>query len=158
MAQDAHSWQNVSSSSVSPSLLEELASPPEKPVSPGGGTPTPSDVRLPNAPASDAPAPDAPVPVPAPAHYSKEDFQSMMKVCMDSILQAQVVCPTEPASHQEDQLKAMLPDFYYGKSHMKCYHFCQQCENHFDTADAIGFNRIPFATSFLCNQISFWWH
>ena len=70
-------------------------------MSPGEVTSAPSDVGLPDAPASDAPAPDAPVSAPAPAHYSKEDLQSMMKVCMDSILQAQVVCPTEPASHRE---------------------------------------------------------
>ena len=112
----------------------------------------------PDAPASDAPAPDALVPAPAPAHYSKEDLQSMMKVCMDSILQAQVVRPTEPASHREDQLKARLPDLYYGKSHIECYHFCQQYEDHFDTADATGSNQTHFTVSFLRNRISFRWH
>ena len=124
-------------------------------MSPGEVTPAPSDVGPLDALASVALAPDTPVPAPAPAHYSKEDLQSMMKVCMDSILQVQVVCPTEPASHQEGQLKARLPDLYYGKSHMECYYFCQQCEDHFDTAGATGSNQTPFAALFLCNRISF---
>ena len=41
---------------------------------------------------------------------------------------------------------------------MECYHFCQQCEDHFATAGATGFNRTPFAASFLRNRISFCWH
>ena len=41
---------------------------------------------------------------------------------------------------------------------MECYHFCQQCENHFATAGATGFNRTPFAALFLRDRISFRWH
>ena len=41
---------------------------------------------------------------------------------------------------------------------MECYHFCQQCKNHFDTAGATGSNRTPFAASFLRGRISFRWH
>ena len=41
---------------------------------------------------------------------------------------------------------------------MECYHFCQQCKDHFDTAGATGSNLIPFAASFLCGRISFRWH
>ena len=41
---------------------------------------------------------------------------------------------------------------------MECYHFCQQCEDHFDTAGATGFNCTPFAASFLRGRISFRWH
>lgn len=55
-------------------------------------------------------------------------------------------------------LKAWFPDLYFGKSHMDCYHFCQQCEDHFDTARATGPNRTPFASSFLCGRINFRWH
>ena len=55
-------------------------------------------------------------------------------------------------------MKARFLDLYYGKSHMECYHFCQQCKDHFDTAGATGSNRTPFAASFLCGQISFRWH
>ena len=153
MAQGAHSRRNVLPSSASSSLPKELASPPEESMSPGEVTPAPGDVGP-----LDALAPDAPVPASAPVHYSKEDLQSMMKVCIDSIFQVQVLCPTEPAGHREGQLKTRLPDLYYGKSHIECYHFCQQCEDHFDTADATTSNRTPFVASFLCNRISFQWH
>ena len=54
-----------------------------------------------------------------------------------------------PAKPREQPLKARFPDFYYGNSHMDCYRFCQQCEDHFETAGARGPNRIPFAASFL---------
>ena len=54
-------------------------------------------------------------------------------------------------------LKARSPDVYCGKSHMKCYKFCQQCEDHFAIAGAKGPNRIPFAASFLWNRINFRW-
>ena len=108
------------------------------------GTPSPSDAGPPDAP------------VPAPAKYAKEDLQAMTKVCIDSILQAQAVRP-EPASHREGQLKARFPNLYYGKSHMECYHFCQQCEDQFATAGATGSNRTPFTASFLRGRISFRW-
>ncbi len=48
----------------------------------------------------------------------------------------------------EDKLKAKTPDVYRGKSHMECYNFCQQCEDHFAICGATRPNRIPFATSF----------
>ena len=153
MARGTRSQKNIPPSSVSSSLLEELASPPEESVSLREVTPAPSDMRLLNAPAL-----DAPVPTLAPAHYSKEDFQLMMKVRIDLILQAQVICLTEPASYQEGQLKARLPDLNYGKSHMEYYYFWQQCENYFDTAVATDSNRTPFAASFIRNRINFQWH
>ena len=117
------------------------------------GTPTPSDVRP-----QDAPLPDPPVdPAPAPtsAKYPTKDLQAMTKVYMDSFLWAQA---SRPESQQEGQLKARFPDFYYGKSHMECYHFCQQCEDLFATAGAIGPNHTLFAASFLRNKVSFRWH
>ena len=55
-------------------------------------------------------------------------------------------------------LKARFPDFYYGNSHMDCYRFCQQCEDHFETAGASGPNRIPFAASFLRGSVVQRWH
>ncbi len=56
-----------------------------------------------------------------------------------------------------DKLKAKTPDVYYSRSHMECYNFCQQCEDHFATCGATGPNRIPFATSFLRERINFCW-
>lgn len=78
-------------------------------------------------------------------------------LCMDSFLQAQASRP-EPAGPREGQLKAKFPNLYYGKSHLECYHFSQQCEDHFNTAGAIGFNCTPFAASFLRGRISSRWH
>ena len=40
---------------------------------------------------------------------------------------------------------------------MDCYHFCQQCKDHFETAGATGTNRTPFAASFLRGNISVRW-
>ena len=65
--------------------------------------------------------------------------------------------PSQPPEERERPLKAKVPDVYYGKSHMDCYHFCQQCEDHFETSRATGTNRTPFAASFLRGNISVRW-
>ena len=49
-----------------------------------------------------------------------------------------------------------FPDLYYGNSHLDCYRFCQQCEDH--SAGANGPNRIPFAASFLRGAMVQRWH
>ena len=54
-------------------------------------------------------------------------------------------------------LKAYSPDIYRGKSHMDYYNFCQQCEDYFTTSGAMGPTRIPFATSFSRDRITFRW-
>ena len=133
------SRRNAQRGSVGHSDLDELADSEQ-------GHPAPSDAGAP-----------PPVPAPAPAKSSKKDLQAMIKVCMDSILQAQAF-RLEPAGPREGQLEARPPDLYYGKSHMEFYHFCQQCEDHFATAGATGSNRTPFAASFLRDRISFRWH
>ena len=43
------------------------------------------------------------------------------------------------------------------KSHMECYNFYQKCKNYFAIAGARRANQIPFATSFLQDQINFYW-
>ena len=58
---------------------------------------------------------------------------------------------------RERFFKAKVPEMYYSKSHIDCYHFCQQCKNHFETAGATGTNRTPFAASFLRRSISVCW-
>ena len=40
---------------------------------------------------------------------------------------------------------------------MKCYHFCQQCEDYFKTSGATGMNCIPFIASFFHGSISIKW-
>ena len=58
----------------------------------------------------------------------------------------------------EQPLKAKVPDIYFGKSHMDCYHFCQQYNDHFETAGATGSNCTLFTSSFLCGKINFRWY
>lgn len=100
-----------------------------------------------------------------PSSIPRKTFRGT-KLCMNLFLQAQAQAQvqTQAQVNRSDQaprkrpLKAPPPDLYFGKSHMECYHFCQQCEDHFDTAGATGTNRIPFAASFLRGRISFRWH
>ena len=40
---------------------------------------------------------------------------------------------------------------------MECYHFCQQCKDHFETSGATEMNYIPFALSFFHGSISLRW-
>ena len=40
---------------------------------------------------------------------------------------------------------------------MEYYHFCQQCEDHFETFGATGMNRPPFAALFFRGSISIRW-
>ena len=64
----------------------------------------------------------------------------------------------EPRQDVSDRpLKARNPDLYYGNSHIESYHFCQQCEDHFETVGAKGHKRVPFATSFLKDRIHHCW-
>ena len=65
--------------------------------------------------------------------------------------------PRPPPAEREQSLKAKVPEVYYGKSHMDCYHFCQQCKDHFETARATGTNRTLFAASFFRGSISILW-
>ena len=103
---------------------------------------------------SDEASTEAPTPSEAstpPLIPSLEDlFTKFMKVFMETT-QAQVQALTEP---QECPLKARTPETYFGKSHMDCYHFCQQCENYFKISGATEINRIPFAATFLRDPIS----
>ena len=58
---------------------------------------------------------------------------------------------------REKPLKARSSDIYCGKSHMECYNFYQQYEDHFATIKAKGPDRIPFTASFLRDRINFRW-
>ena len=135
MASNPRSYRNAQQASAGSNQPEEA---------PVETTPTPSTASAPSQVLSSAPAPTL---------YSQEDLQRITKLCMDLFFQG-----NHQEGPREGQLKARFPDLYYEKSHMECYHFCQQCEDHFDTAGAIGSNRTPFAASFLCGRISFRWH
>lgn len=69
-----------------------------------------------------------------------------MQRIFKTILEARAPIISEES--QNKLLKARSLDMYRGKSHMKYYHFCQQCENYFAIAEAKGANRIFFAMSF----------
>ena len=108
-----------------------------------------------NAGSNEAPT-KAPTPLEAPTpplvpSSTKDFFTKFMKVFMETT-QAQAL-----AEPRERPLKARSPETYSGKSHMDCYHFCQQCEDHFETSGATGMNRTPFAASFLRGTISLRW-
>ena len=127
-----------------------------------GGTSTKgSNHRTPAPAASRAPTPAvAPVVAPLAAsgpadssvvRYSEDDFQRILRIVLDSRPLAPV--PTPAALHYEGPcerlLKARFPDIYWGKTHLECYNFFQQCEDHFATAGATGSNQVPFVTTFL---------
>ena len=65
--------------------------------------------------------------------------------------------PSQPLKEREQPLEAKVLDVYYGKLHMDCYHFYQQCNDHFETSWATGTNQTPFAAFFLCKNISVRW-
>ena len=63
--------------------------------------------------------------------------------------------PRQPECEQN--LKAKVPEVYYGKFYMDYHHFYQQCEDYFETVGVTGFNRTPFAASFLRGNINVRW-
>ena len=91
--------------------------------------------------------------VPAPTPLSSDElFKQFIKAYLESSQG-----PGQPPAERKRFLKAKVSEENYGKSHMDCYHFCQQCKDHFETTGATGTNRIPFAAFFLCGSISICW-
>ena len=118
----------------------------------GSGTPTPTPAasRVPTPAPASAPGP--------PGKYTDEDLQRATKLALESFVRGQEHGQLQANSVPRDRpLKARNPDLYYGHSHMECYYFCWQCENHFDMAGATGPKRVPFAASFLCDRVNFRW-
>ena len=96
--------------------------------------------------------------------YSEDDLQRILKAVLK--VWAPVPVPTPaPAPAPAPivskvpwkKLKARSPDMYCEKFYMDFYNFCQQCENYFATAGAMGPTRILFTTSFFRDRISFRW-
>ncbi len=77
-----------------------------------------------------------------------------MQKNMDHLLQTLLQASKD---RSRDKLKAKTPDVYCGKSHIECYNFCQQYEDHFATCGATRPHQIPFAASFLRDRINFRW-
>ncbi len=139
------------------------------PVAPASAArgPSPSGSSAP-APAATLPAATAPTATALAATYLattaptatpiKNLFRQFMQAYMENRRNsAPAPVPAPLADSREDvsnrPLKARNLDFYYGNSHMECYHFCQQYEDHFETVGAKGHKRVPFATSFLKYRI-----
>ena len=94
--------------------------------------------------------------------YLEDDLQRILRIVLDFRLltpvSASVVATVlHYESQRERPLKAWFPDIYWGKTHLECYNFFQQCKNHFATANATGPNQDPFATTFLNDTALFQW-
>ena len=98
----------------------------------------------------------APNPVKQVFKYTNNDLQRATKLGLKPFRQGQ-----EQAQLLLDlrkrSLKTRFLDLFKRKLHMDCYHFLRQCENHFNTAKAIGKNCTPFAALFFCKSISIQW-
>ena len=117
-------------------------------------SPGPNPSRHPTLGPAAVPAP-APAPVHSPALASvatNDLFKQFMKAYLE-MNQG----PRQPPAERERSFKAKILEVYYGKLHIECYHFCQQCEDYFETAGATKTNWTPFAASFLCGNISLRW-
>ena len=116
----------------------------------GSTSPAPSRNPTPGPKLVPAPIP-APIPALAPPS-SNELFRQFMKAYLESNQGLR-----QPLAERKQSLKVKVLEVYYGKLHMDCYHFCQQCKDHFENAEATGNNQTPFAAFFLHGNISVRW-
>ena len=93
----------------------------------------------------------APIPAPAPPSSNKL-FKKFIKTYLESNQESR-----QSPKERKQSFKVKIPEVYYNKLHMDCYHFCQQCKNHFKTVGATGFNRTLFSASFFHGNISVHW-
>ena len=104
-------------------------------------------------------------PTPAPAsdpgplgRYTDKDLQRATNLALESFVKGQEHSQLQASTVSRDRsFKARNPDLYYKSLHIKCYYFCRQYENHFDTAGATSHKHVPFAASFLRDWINFRW-
>ena len=124
----------------------------EAPIN-GSGTPEPTSAVF-----------RAPTPAPAFAlgplrRYTDEDLQRTTNLTLKLFVKGQEHGQLQANSASYEQpLKAQFSDLYHGNSHLDCYCFCQQCEDHFVTAGANRPNRVPFAALFLHKAMVQRWH
>ena len=118
----------------------------------GSTSPAPSRNRTPGPDLVPALIP-APVPTSTPAPVPTDEF-------FKKFIKAYLKLNQEPRQSPlecKQTLKVKIPEVYDGEFHMDCYHFCQQCKDHFKTVVATKFNQTPFATFFLRENISMHW-
>ena len=87
-------------------------------------------------------------PISAPV-LTNELFKKFMKAYLETNQESR-----QSLAGWKQTLKAKVLEVYYGKSNMDCYHFCQQCTDHFQTAGDTEFNQTPFTAAFLHGNIS----
>ena len=138
---------------------DELAGAPTKgnsiPAVSCASTPAPAQAPAPISAPAFAPA-SAPSP---PERYTDEDLQRATKLALKLFVKGQKHGQLQANSAPQKQLlKARFPNLYYRNSHLDCYRFCQQCEDHFETAGANRPNQVLFAASFLCGVMVQQWH
>ena len=122
------------------------------------GTFTPSHASTPASSHASSPAPShTSAPTLAKSTLalkcSKTDLIRILKIFSETKSQepkVEVSC--------EQFLKAKIPNIYFGKLYINCYHFCQQCKDYFETTGTTKSNCILFAVLFLHRKINFWWH
>ena len=132
----------------------------EEPAGPastkGSDTYTPAPAVSRSLTPAPTPAPGAlfaPAPINAHAtiRYSETDLQQIFKTVLEA--RSPVPAPTLqplvfPNSPCKRLLKAGFLELYCGKTHMECYNFIQQCEDHFAIAGAKGPNHVLFIAIF----------
>ena len=69
-------------------------------------------------------------------------------------MQAQAQVLAEPWKRL---LKTKTLETYWGKFHMECYHFCQQCKDYFKISNTTRMNHTLFTASFFYGSISIKW-
>ena len=136
-----------------------------------GGTPTEGSDRRTLAPAVTRAFTPAVPPVVTPlatsssadssvVKYSEDDLQQILRTVLDFRPLSPIPAPAAAPHYKGPRkrpLKARFPDIYWGKMHLECYNFFQQCEDHFATAGTMGSNRVPFAATFLKDTVPFRW-
>ena len=113
---------------------------------------------------------NAPVATTSISKYSEDDLQQIFKTVFEAQVPAlaPVLAPTPVpapaptpapaciiAKASCKKLKARSLDVYREKSHIDCYNSCQQCEDYFANAGAMGSPQISFIMSFFRDRISF---
>ena len=68
--------------------------------------------------------------------YIEEEFQKIIWIVLEPQHPTPVL--SAPSRTRKRLLKTRVLDMYYDKSHIECYNFCQQCEDHFAIAEATG--------------------
>ena len=74
--------------------------------------------------------------------YFEDDLHQILRTVLNSRSLVPIPAPVVAAAphskgSRERPLKAWFSNIYWGKPHLECYNFFQQCEDHFATAVAL---------------------